>query len=114
MINAIVNDIDATFAVLAEPTRRQVVELLSAGPLRAGEIADRVGTSRPAMSRHLRALRAGGLVEVELSDPDGRGRTYRLSPDRLVALRAWLDQMQAYWTAQLGSFKQHAERRSKP
>jgi len=105
-----VNDIDATFAALAEPTRRHVVELLSGGSLRAGEIAERVGMSRPAMSRHLRALRESGLVEVDLSGPDARARTYRLSTARLAALGAWLDQLQAYWSQQLGSFKRHAER----
>lgn len=61
------------------------------------------------MSRHLRTLREQGLVEVELSEPDARARTYRLSTTRLVALGAWLDQLQAYWAAQLGSFKRHVE-----
>src|SRR5882724_8362971 len=109
MIVAMINQIDETFVLLADPTRRRAVELLSAGPLRASELAEQLGASRPAMSRHLRVLRTGGLVDVEFADADARGRTYRLRADQLTALRAWLDQMQAYWNAQLGSFKQHVE-----
>lgn len=105
-----VNDIDTTFAALADPTRRRVVELLSTRPLRASEIADMAEMSRPAMSRHLRALRASGLVQVELSDQDARARTYRLRVDRLAPLQAWLDQVEAFWSEQLGSFREHAER----
>ena len=62
------------------------------------------------MSRHLRVLRASGLVEAELVDADARLRVYRLRPERFVALQAWLDQVQAFWAEQLGSFKAHAER----
>jgi len=65
---------------------------------------------RPAMSRHLKVLRASGLVEVEMLEDDGRGRMYRLRADRFIALQAWLDQVQAYWSEQLGAFKEHAER----
>lgn len=97
------------FAALADPTRRRVVELLSARALRASEIAELAAMSRPAMSRHLRALRASGLVLVELSNDDARTRTYRLRSEGLVALHAWLDQVEAFWTEQLMAFKQHAE-----
>lgn len=105
-----VDDIDATLAALADPTRRLVVELLSARPLRAGELADEAGMSRPAMSRHLRALRTVGLVDVELSGEDGRGRTYHVRRDRLVGLHAWLDQLQARWSTRLDASRAHAER----
>jgi DNA-binding transcriptional ArsR family regulator len=66
--------------------------------------------TRPAMSRHLRVLRASGLVEVDTLEDDARGRMYRLRADRFVALQAWLDQVHAFWSEQLGSFKAHAER----
>ncbi len=110
MINAIVNDLDSTFTALADPTRRHVVELLRDGPRRASELAEGSGMSRPAMSRHLRVLRASGLVEVTMVEDDARGRIYELRPDRFVALQAWLDQVHAFWSEQLGSFKEHAER----
>ena len=104
------NDLDATLAALADPTRRQVVDLLRAGPRRAGELAAEAAMSAPAMSRHLRVLRSTGLVEAESDDDDARLRLYRLRPERFVALQAWLDQVQAFWGEQLGAFKAHAER----
>lgn len=67
------------------------------------------------MSRHLRVLRASGLVEVEEEqiDQDARLRVYRLRPEPFIALQAWLDQMQAFWTDQLDAFKEHIERTQK-
>lgn len=112
MINVIVNYLDDTLTALADPTRRRVVELLRSGPRRAGDIAAEVGMSRQAMSRHLNVLRARGIVDVELVDADGRGRTYRLRGDRLVALSAWLDQVQAGHAEQLAAFKRYAEERA--
>ena len=104
------NEIDATFAALADPTRRRVIELLGERPLRAGEMAARVGVSRPALSNHLKALRLGGLVDVALSEEDGRARRYRLRRDRFVALGAWLSELEGNWSSQLESFREHAER----
>ncbi len=106
------NDLDATLGVLADPTRRRVIELLRERPLRAGEVAQRVGMSPPAMSRHLRALLKGGLVAVELSEDDGRARRYRLRPERLAGLQAWLSELEDHWDTQLGAFAKHAERES--
>jgi DNA-binding transcriptional ArsR family regulator len=110
MIAVRVNDLDTTLAALADPTRRQVVHLLRKGPRRAGDLAAATRTSPPAISRHLRVLRTTGLVEVTAVDDDARVRLYRLKPERLVALRAWLDQVQGFWDEQLGSFKAQAER----
>ena len=110
IIHDCVNDLDTTLAALADPTRRQVVDLLRDGPRRASELADASNMTRPAMSRHLRVLRASGIVDVETLEDDARGRMYTLRADRFVALQAWLDQVQAFWSEQLGSFKEHAER----
>jgi DNA-binding transcriptional ArsR family regulator len=95
---------------LADPTRLRVVELLSAAPLRAGELAARSQVSSPAMSKHLRVLLRAGLVADERSPDDARVRIFRLRPEPVVALRAWLDQLQAHWDEQLGAFKRHVER----
>ena len=108
-----VNDLaslDDVIAALAAPTRRRVVELLAHGPLRASEIADRVGLSRPAMSRHLAELRAARLVTVDFAEHDARARSYRLAEERLAVVQAWLDQVHAHWAEQLGAFKKHAEK----
>ena len=106
-------NLDATLAALADPTRRQVVELLRERPRRAGELAARTRMSPPAMSRHLRVLRATGLVEVEAPGDDARARVYRLRPQPFADLQAWLDQVQAFWDEQLGAFKAHTERRAR-
>ena len=105
------NDIDTTFSALADPTRRRVVELLRDGPKRASDVAASIGMTRPAMSRHLKVLRASGLVDVAMPDADARGRVYTLRAEQFVALQAWIDQVQAFWADQLGSFKAHAERK---
>ncbi len=63
------------------------------------------------MSRHLRVLLDAGVVVDERVVTDARVRVFRLRPDSLVALQAWLDQVQAHWNEQLQSFKQHVERR---
>jgi DNA-binding transcriptional ArsR family regulator len=102
--------VDATLLALADPTRRRVVELLQRAPLPAGEIATHVGMSPAATSRHLRVLRRAGLVEVDTPGDDARLRVYHLRLDHLVALGAWIDQVRAHWTEQLGAFKAHAER----
>jgi DNA-binding transcriptional ArsR family regulator len=101
--------IDATFRALADPTRRGVIELLRTKPRRASDLADACGCSRPAMSRHLRVLRAGRLV-VTSSEEDARERIYTLRPEPFRELRDWLEHVEKFWALQLDSFKQHVER----
>lgn len=102
-------EVAPVFVALADGTRRQVVQLLGAGPLRAGELAAAAGTSAPAMSRHLRVLLQAGIVADERTLQDARARLFRLRPQSMVALQAWLDQLQAHWDSQLESFKRHVE-----
>lgn len=104
-------NVGPVFLALADPTRRQVVELLSGGTRRASEIAGHAGVSGPAMSRHLRVLLEAGIVADERPPGDARVRMFRLRPDSMVALQAWLDQLRAHWEEQLQSFKRHVERK---
>ena len=104
-----VTDVGPLFDALADPTRRRVVQLLSEGPRRAGEIADSAGMSGPAMSRHLRVLLQAGIIADERPPGDARVRMFRLRPGSMAAMQAWLDQLQAHWEAQLRSFKRHVE-----
>ena len=104
-------DVAAVLAALADPARRQVVELLGPGPRRAGELAAAVGMSAPAMSRHLKVLLQTGIVADERTTADARLRYFRLRPQPIGALQAWLDQLQAHWDEQLASFKRHVEER---
>jgi len=104
--------VDEVFVALADPTRRHVVQLLGGGARRAGELAEEVGMSAPAMSRHLRVLLRAGVVADERRPEDARLRVFRLRPESMVAVRAWLDQIQAEWDEQLQHFKTHVERRA--
>jgi DNA-binding transcriptional ArsR family regulator len=94
------------FEALADPTRRSIVELLSDGELEAGAIAERFPVSRPAVSRHLRVLREGGLVRAR---EDGRRRLYSLDPAPLAELDAWLARYRGFWTNRLDAL--HTELR---
>jgi DNA-binding transcriptional ArsR family regulator len=97
------------FDALADPTRRRVVELLGSQPARAGELAAAVGTSAPAMSKHLRHLLRAGLVADERDVSDARVRVFRLRPQSVAAIQTWLDQLQAHWDEQLRSFQRHVD-----
>ncbi len=85
-------------AVLADPTRRQIVELLAAGEQPAGALAERFPVSRPAVSRHLRVLREAGMVHVV---PRGTQRVYALAPAPFDELAAWVEQVRQFWTQRL-------------
>jgi DNA-binding transcriptional ArsR family regulator len=102
-------DVDAVFGALADQTRRHVVQLLRDRPMRAGEIAVAAGLSPPAMSRHLRVLLDAGIVQDERRAGDARLRVFRLRPDGLIGLRAWLEELHEHWDQQLTSFQRHAE-----
>ena len=97
------------FSVLADPTRRRVLELLSDRPHRAGELASAAKTSAPVMSRHLRILLESGFVADERVPDDARARVFRLRRKRISDVQAWLDQLEAHWNEQLKSFKRHVE-----
>lgn len=98
---------------LADPTRLRAVELLSTAPRRAGELADELGVSPPAMSKHLRVLLQAGVVTDERPPDDARARVFHLHRESVVAVQAWLDQLQAHWDEQLGAFNAHVQRRGK-
>jgi DNA-binding transcriptional ArsR family regulator len=101
--------LDATLAALAEPNRRRAVDLLRTRPHRAGELAEALGLSPPAMSRHLRALRQSGLVEESHPEFDARVRVYRLRSEPMGELKAWLDAAEELWADQLTALKAHVE-----
>ena len=97
---------------LGDPTRRRVVQLLSEGPRRAGELAAASGTSAPTMSKHLRILLRAGVVADERPADDARTRVFWLRPEAITPLRDWLDALQIAGDEQLASFKRHLEGRS--
>ena len=93
---------DAAFHVLADPTRRAMLDLLRDGSLPAGAIARLFPISRPAVSKHLRVLRQARLVQERRS---GRHRFYHLNPEPLKAVDRWLKQYRVFWNAKLGQLK---------
>ena len=103
-------DLDRTLAALADPHRRRVIELLRDRPRRAGELAEGVGLTPSALSRHLRTLKAGGLIEETHPGFDARVRIYTLKPAPMATLKSWLEQTERLWTEQLAAFKAHLER----
>jgi DNA-binding transcriptional ArsR family regulator len=105
--------VEPVFPALADPTRRRVLELLGERSRRAGELAEAAGTSAPVMSRHLRILLEAGLVADERVPDDARLRVFHLRREPVLALQAWLDQLQAHWNEQLGSFKRYVDEKEK-
>ena len=104
-------------AAIADPVRRQILGMLRRGPMTAGAIAARFDITRPAVSRHLRVLRAGGLTRVEAR---GRERVYHLDTGPLAELDAWLAPFRSGgWGARLDALstevrRTRRERRSPP
>ena len=103
-------ELAAVLQALADPARLLVVEALSRSPQRAGDLAAAAGVPAPTMSKHLRVLLAAGIVTDERGTRDARVRVFRLRRESVVAVRAWLDQLQAHWDEQLRAFKAHVER----
>jgi DNA-binding transcriptional ArsR family regulator len=90
---------------LADPTRRAIFERLADRPRAVGELADGLPVSRPAVSQHLKVLKAAGLV---IDRQLGNRRIYYVDPGGVDALRSYLDQ---FWNRSLAAFKSAAERR---
>ena len=93
--------------MLGDPTRLAIFERLRSGPLAVGQLADDLPVSRPAVSQHLKALKQAGLVSDEAV---GTRRLYRVEPDGLAELRAFLD---GFWDVALANYKQQAEEESR-
>jgi DNA-binding transcriptional ArsR family regulator len=94
----------ATFEVLAEPTRRRILDLLQPGEQSVSDLVGRLGLSQPGVSKHLRVLREAGLVSVRR---DAQRRWYRIRAEPLAEVDAWLEPYRRYWTGRLDALKQH-------
>jgi DNA-binding transcriptional ArsR family regulator len=94
------------FEAIAEPSRRQILDLLRAGERPAGDLVALTGLSQPGVSKHLKMLREAGLVSVR---PDGQRRLYRLEAGELAALDDWLTPFRSFWTERLDALGDHLE-----
>jgi DNA-binding transcriptional ArsR family regulator len=94
-------------SALADPTRRRIFERVAERPQAVGELARDLPVSRPAVSQHLKVLKAAGLV---VDSPEGNRRIYRLNPEGLEALRAYLER---FWNRSLAAFQAAVEKEGK-
>ncbi|ALG85257.1 ArsR/SmtB family transcription factor [Gordonia phthalatica] len=99
-------DTDAVFLALANPVRRQVLEILAAGPQSAGDLSEHFSLSRPAVAEHVRLLRDAGLVKDEAQ---GRRRIYHLTAEPLTEISDWLHPFEKFWRGRLGLLAELAE-----
>ena len=95
-----------SFAALAEPTRREILDLLRDGERPVGDLVDALAMSQPAVSKHLRVLRDAGLVTVRA---DAQRRLYSLRPDPLTSIDEWLAPYRRLWSASLDKLERHLE-----
>ena len=95
-----------TFEALAEPNRRRILDALLAGERPAGELGSALAISQPGVSKHLRLLREAGLVR---SRAEGQRRLYRLAPEQLVEVDAWLEPYRRLWVSRLDALARHLE-----
>jgi DNA-binding transcriptional ArsR family regulator len=95
-----------SFAVLAEPTRREILDLLRDGERPVGDLVDRLAISQPAVSKHLRVLRDAGLVEVRA---DAQRRLYRVRPQPLAEIDEWLAPYRRLWSRSFDRLERHLE-----
>ena len=95
------------FQVLAEPSRRQILDLLRGQERPVGELVDRLKLSQPAVSKHLRVLREAGLVSARV---DAQRRHYRLNAAPLLEIDRWIAPYRALWTQKLDALEVHLAR----
>lgn len=96
----------AALAALAEPHRRQILDLLLDGPRPAGDLVAALPISQPGVSKHLRVLREAGLVDVEV---DAQRRLYRIRPEPLHAVDQWLGPYRRLWADRLDALERHLD-----
>ena len=99
-----------SLSALADPTRQRIVAMLAAGALSSGEIAGRFELSPPAISQHLKTLKAARLVTVRA---DKQKRIYQLDPEGVEEVSAWVDRIRAFWNPRLDALEAALKKDSK-
>jgi DNA-binding transcriptional ArsR family regulator len=103
--------LDRTFAALADPTRRDILEHLSAGPASISELAAPIGISLPGVLKHIHVLEEANLVTTEKR---GRVRECRIAPDELDEAAEWMEHHRGMWERRLDRLAAHVERKTRP
>ena len=102
-----INGMGSAFEIIAEPNRRAILGLLASTQQSVGEIERQLRMSQPAVSKHLRVLREAGFVESTI---DAQRRLYRLKPEPLHEVDAWLAQFRRFWSAHVDALERHLDR----
>jgi len=102
---------ESVFEIIAEPTRRAILGLLVSSQQSVGEIERQLRMTQPTVSKHLRVLREAGIVE---STVDAQRRLYRLNPEPLQELEAWLAPFRRFWFAHVDALERHLDRMDEP
>jgi DNA-binding transcriptional ArsR family regulator len=92
------------YEALAEPNRRRIIEMVGERERTAGEIVEALAISQPGVSKHLRVLREAGLVSVRQA---AQRRIYRLNPEKLAEIDAWLAPFRRFWAGRLDALTEH-------
>ena len=102
--------VTGTFQVLGDASRQAIIELLRDGERPVGDLVERLPLSQPAVSKHLRVLKEAGLVEVRV---EAQRRLYRIRPEPLAELDAWLAGYRRLWEGHLDRLQEHLDQRRK-
>src|SRR6476660_6408051 len=98
---------ESAFSIIAEPSRRAILSLLVSAERSVGDIEDELQLPQPTVSKHLRVLREAGFVESRV---DAQRRLYRLKPEPLQELDAWLAPFRRFWSAHVDALERHLDR----
>ena len=98
---------ESAFAVIGEPNRRAILSLLAASERSVGDIERQLRMPQPSVSKHLRLLREAGLVEARV---DAQRRLYRIRPEPLMEIDAWLAPFRRYWSTHVDALERHLDR----
>lgn len=97
---------ESTFAIIAEPSRRAILSLLASSELSVGDIEEKLNLSQPSVSKHLRVLREAGFVQSRV---DAQRRLYRIKPEPLMEIDAWLAQFRQFWSVHVDALERHLD-----
>jgi len=97
---------ESTFAIIAEPSRRAILSLLAASERSVGDIEEELNLSQPSVSKHLRVLREAGFVESRV---DAQRRLYRIKPEPLMEIDAWLAPFRQFWSVHADALERHLD-----
>lgn len=102
---------ESAFSIIAEPSRRAILTLLASSEQSVGDLEEKLKLPQPSVSKHLRVLREAGFVQSRV---DAQRRLYRIRPEPLMEIDAWLAPFRQLWSAHLDALERHLDRINPP